>query len=319
MPSVAFGHFDDDQALNEVAKGLCTCGGAPLISPDDRIQAQGPNVTAGFSRRTWLSAINVIEEAANFPQAKLTSFIIDLGSEVRHAVRDEGVSAVRRLNDLREFIDDNPDYLTEDGPIQAVIIEKALSLIPRANAAYAWAQVAPPTASQSRLIHLLEQDGFAVRDGTLAPALPTDLGLPETQSELFRLLDQHNLPTPKSHLEQAIENHARGNWSSANGQLRNFLEGLLDEIAVRINPAAAEIRPGHDRRTQLSLGSPPFFSTELGEWSVDGKNFVNGLMKRLHPAGAHPGLSDEEDSTFRLHIVLLTGRLFVTRYDRGQS
>lgn len=272
---------------------------------------------AEFTRRTWLSAINVLEEAANFPQAKLTSFIIDLGSEVRHAVRDEGVSAARRLNDLREFIDDNPDYVTDDGPIQAVVIEKALSFIPRPGAAFGWAEPAPPTASQSRLLHLLEQDGFAVRDGALVPALPADLGLPEVQSELFRLLDQHQMATPKSHLEQAMENHARGNWSSANGQLRNFLEGLLDEIAVRINPAAAEIRPGHDRRTQLSLGSSPFLSTDLGEWSVDGKNFVNGLMKRLHPAGAHPGLSDEDDSTFRLHIVLLTGRLFLARFDRG--
>lgn len=276
-------------------------------------------MTSGFSRRTWLSAINVLEEAQTFPQAKLTSFIIDLGSEVRHAVRDESVAATRRLNDLREFIDDNPDYLTDEGPIKAVVIEKALSFIPRANAAFGWATPAPPTVSQSRLLHLLEQDGFAVREGALVPVLPADLGLPEAQSELFRLLDRHDMPTPKSHMEQAIENHARGNWSSANGQLRNFLEGLLDEIAVRINPAAAEIRPGHDRRTHLSLGSPPFLSTELGEWSVDGKNFVNGLMKRLHPAGAHPGLSDEEDSTFRLHIVLLTGRLLLARYDRGPS
>ncbi|TIT17485.1 MAG: hypothetical protein E5W70_32070 [Mesorhizobium sp.] len=47
----------------------------------------------------------------------------------------------------------------------------------------------------------------------------------------------------------------------------------------------------------------------------EGKNFINGLMKRLHPQGAHPGLSDEDDSTFRLHIVLLSARLLLTRYD----
>jgi hypothetical protein len=34
-----------------------------------------------------------------------------------------------------------------------------------------------------------------------------------------------------------------------------------------------------------------------------------------HPQGAHPGLSDEEDCTFRLHVVLLTGRLLLTRFD----
>jgi hypothetical protein len=276
-------------------------------------------VTAAFSRRTWLSAINVIEEHRYFSQAELTKFIIELGTEVRQAVRDESVAGVKRLNDLRVFIDDNPDYLTDDGPIAGVVIEKALSFIRRPSEATGWTEPPPPTASQSRLLHLLNQDGYAVRDGALIPALPADLGLPVVQTELFTLLDRHHFLTPKSHLEQAIENHARGNWSSANGQLRNFLEGLLDEIAVRIDPNAADIRPGHDRRTHLSLGSRPFLSTELGEWSVDGKNFVNGLMKRLHPAGAHPGLSDEEDSTFRLHIVLLTGHLLLARFDRGAS
>jgi len=39
------------------------------------------------------------------------------------------------------------------------------------------------------------------------------------------------------------------------------------------------------------------------------------VFKRLHPQGAHPGLSDEEDSTFRLHMVLLLCWLFLRRLD----
>jgi hypothetical protein len=42
---------------------------------------------------------------------------------------------------------------------------------------------------------------------------------------------------------------------------------------------------------------------------------MNGLANRLHPKGSHPGLSDNEDSTFRLHVVLLTARLLLTRFD----
>lgn len=33
----------------------------------------------------------------------------------------------------------------------------------------------------------------------------------------------------------------------------------------------------------------------------------------LHTEGAHPGLSDEDHSTFRLHIVLVTARIFLRR------
>ena len=34
---------------------------------------------------------------------------------------------------------------------------------------------------------------------------------------------------------------------------------------------------------------------------------------RLHPQGPHPWLSDEHDSTFRLHLVLLTAQLLLNR------
>jgi hypothetical protein len=53
----------------------------------------------------------------------------------------------------------------------------------------------------------------------------------------------------------------------------------------------------------------------LNEWDDNGLGFVNGLVKRLHPHGSHPGLSDQDDSTFRLHTVLLTARLFLVRFD----
>jgi hypothetical protein len=55
----------------------------------------------------------------------------------------------------------------------------------------------------------------------------------------------------------------------------------------------------------------------LNEWDDDGKGFINGLVKRLHPQGPHPGLSDEDDSTFRLHVVLLTATLLLRRFARG--
>ena len=58
-----------------------------------------------------------------------------------------------------------------------------------------------------------------------------------------------------------------------------------------------------------------FLSRHLNEWADNGTGFVNGLVKRLHPQGAHPGLSDEEDSTFRLHVILLTARMLITRFD----
>ena len=49
------------------------------------------------------------------------------------------------------------------------------------------------------------------------------------------------------------------------------------------------------------------------EWTQDGKNYINGLFKMLHTEGSHPGLSDEDHCTFRLHLVLVTTRTFLRR------
>jgi hypothetical protein len=40
---------------------------------------------------------------------------------------------------------------------------------------------------------------------------------------------------------------------------------------------------------------------------------MQAFFRRLHPAGSHPGLSDEDDSTFRLHLVLLVARNLLRR------
>ncbi|HCH73379.1 MAG TPA: hypothetical protein DFK19_18255, partial [Ochrobactrum sp.] len=65
--------------------------------------------------------------------------------------------------------------------------------------------------------------------------------------------------------------------------------------------------------------TPPFLLADYNEWSPDGKKspFVQALMSRMHPHGGHPGLSEEEDATFRLQINLVTARLFLRRLDRG--
>jgi hypothetical protein len=114
-------------------------------------------------------------------------------------------------------------------------------------------------------------------------------------------------------LKEALDTHGRGSWAAANSQIRTFLDALLDEIAVKLDPTAATAGSGQPRRTKLAAQG--FLSRELNEWDDNGLGFMNGLAKRLHPKGSHPGLSDDEDSTFRLHVVLLTARLLLTRFD----
>jgi hypothetical protein len=264
-----------------------------------------------FSRRTILSAIGVLDQLT---QAKLTRFLLELGPDYSSLVGGESISVSRRLNNLMELLDQEPDRLLEGGnPLRDIIIEKAAKLLPPAESDVLWRDPLPLGPAQEGFLRALHLDGYVVTDNALRPALPADLELPAAEDETTRLLKKHGLSTPEGHLTQALDALGRGKWASANAQLRTFFDALLDKIAVKLDGSAASLPSGQARRSKLaSLG---FLSRDLNEWHDNGLGFINGLVKRLHPQGAHPGLSDEKDSVFRLHIVLLAARQILFRFD----
>ena len=165
----------------------------------------------------------------------------------------------------------------------------------------------------------LARDGYVVmlpeeygRQPWLRAALPEELQLPQTDNELHQLLKHFGFVTPLGHLDQAIDAHTRGDWAACNSQLRTFLESLYDEIACHVKPAEAPQLASSENRRRL-LADIGFLSIARKEMSEDGKNYINGLFKMLHTEGSHPGLSDEDHSTFRLYVVLVTARAFLRR------
>lgn len=267
-----------------------------------------------FSRRTAITAIDVLEGA--WYHADLTSFLVELGPTVYGRVRSEPTSLKNRMSDLKLLLDEVPPVVLEGEPLTSIVVERAVPLLPP-EPEHEWSRPSQPTPVMEGFVRSLEMDGFTVTAGHLRRMLPADIGLPAAESELIRLLDVHEMAMAKGHLQQAIDAHARGNWAGANGQIRTFLDGLLDTIAERVDPSAQSLPSGQSRRTKLAASC--FLSRPLNEWDDDGRGFINGLVKRLHPQGPHPGLSDEDDSTFRLHIVLLTATLLLRRFDRGPN
>jgi hypothetical protein len=266
-----------------------------------------------FSRRTVLAGIGLLEQLT---QAKLSRYLLELGPQYLQWVGSESLSLTKRLNNLMSVLDQLPDRLTDDGELlRENIVEMAVSLVPALEPQFPWQDSPTLRPEEAAFVRALGLDGFVISGGTLRREMPVELSLPEAESELIQLLKKHGLGVPHGHLNQALDAHGRDDWAAANGQIRTFIDSLLDEIAVKIDPTSVTLKSGQARRAKLaSLG---FLSKELNEWDDHGLGFMNGLVKRLHPQGAHPGLSDESDSTFRLHIVLLTARLLLVRYDSG--
>ncbi|MBZ9726352.1 hypothetical protein LB554_20630 [Mesorhizobium sp. CO1-1-11] len=261
-----------------------------------------------FSRRTIIAAADVLE---SLTQAEISALLTDFGPSVYEHIG--GGSAKARMVELKRFIDRNPRHSVDDGLLENVLVERATARLPAIEPDYEWSTARVERPEFQKLRYALEQDGYRIVDGTLRRSLPSDIGLPQTDSELVALLKKHRFETSLGHLVQAQDAHARGNWASANAQLRSFFEGLLNEIATGLDAKVEELKESENKRAYLAKVG--FLAEDLNEWGSNGKNFTNGLLRRLHPEGSHPGLSDKDDSTYRLHLVLLTAALLMRRYD----
>lgn len=177
--------------------------------------------------------------------------------------------------------------------------------------------VPDPRGKQS----IFDDGPSTIEVSSLKRMLPNDLpGLDfrEAESEVESLLRRHKFIVAAGHLQMALSAFQRGEWSSANGELRKLYESYLDETANRLGYTGS----GDSKARRDFLGSglrPPFLLEEYNEWHPQKTQFVQGLMNRMHPHGGHAGLSEEEDATFRLQMTLITARHFLRRLDRRVS
>jgi hypothetical protein len=264
---------------------------------------------APFTRPTIIAAVELLERHT---QASFDQMVLRLGLEheditgsVKNKCAQLGRLVLLRAANL---------VITVEGQMtlgEAAVREAVGQINPRFD-----------SPEQTALLRGLSRDGFVVfpsedgRTQNIRKALPDEIDLPQADNEVNELLILYQFEVSRGHLLQAIEAHTRGDWAAANGQLRTFFESLFDEIALKIGgDRAAQLSSSENRRALLSeLG---FVAANRNEWSSDGKNFINGMFKMLHTDGSHPGLSDEDHCTFRLHLVLVTARTFLRRLHLG--
>ncbi|MBK5190333.1 MAG: hypothetical protein JJE19_02405 [Methanosarcinales archaeon] len=268
-----------------------------------------------FSRITIIEAIGSLESLTH---AKLDRFLLKFKlEEVAH--RELG-SKIYRLNALINYLIDNPD---EKGPFGANLTFEIIEDVLEHRPSYFASGQSDRTIEERLpiLVNSLKHDGYVIKNGRLKTMLPESIQFVEEENELDSLFDKFGFTTTKGHLDQAISAHTRGDWASSNAQLRSFMESLFDSIADELVGGKTTLpQPGHPRRELLAKLNPPFLLPTLNEWEIGGKGgFLQGLWRRLHPQGSHPGLSDEEDSTFRLHLVILTASYYLKRLDNRKG
>lgn len=277
-----------------------------------------------FNRMTIVAAAEV---AADFnSHSDMEVFEVQWGIDGRCSASSK---SARVASWAKLACDEELTVMTENGRVS---LERAL-----VETAITAPEARRDSASWNRLVAGLRFDGFEVVeteisvtsrfswDGEatkkilmLVRMLPKDipgLDFREAESEVVTLLDRSGFTVARGHLKQAVSAFQRGEWSSANGELRNVYESYLNEIAVSLGYVG--IDDSKAKRDFLGASvQPPFLFADYNEWNANNQKpqYIQGLMSRMHPHGGHPGLSEEEDATFRLQITLITARLFLRRF-----
>jgi hypothetical protein len=276
-----------------------------------------------FNSMTVTAAAQIIEQMST--QAEFTSLAIQWGVDDRCG----SGSVLTKVNAMAAIaLRERPSVYTIEGqvPLDRAMIAHALTAPVRQRAGQIW----------TKMVAGLRLDGFEVCEQALSTGRDSLFGdptfeirlvlrrmLPEVvpsmdsraaQSELSAMLVDHGFTVSKGHLDQAIAAFSRGDWAAANSQLRTLFEDCLNEIASRLgcDPAANT----SDRRRFLGEVSPPFLFEDYNEWFANTQRpqYVQGLWSRLHSHGSHPGLSEQDDCTFRMQIALISVRLFLRRF-----
>lgn len=260
-----------------------------------------------FSQATIVDLMKLLAEMNS--NAELESFSLRYGFDGILV----GSSKEKKALNLARYLISNPD--TPGLLSNNLMFELAENIIKKAaDSPLYYNEEKNEFRNYPELRRLLLKDGFVVDDGKLIRTFDTDIDYQTNETLLENLLNKHNLTTAKGHYEQANNAFNRGDWASCNAQLRSYVESLLNSLAKKIT--GNNYSESKDARRALSTTNPPLFYNQLNEWIGNGTGYFETFWKRLHPHGPHPGLSDEDDSVFRLHLVQISTLEILRRYDK---
>ncbi|MCE5318085.1 MAG: hypothetical protein LLG04_12100 [Parachlamydia sp.] len=249
-----------------------------------------------FSRKTIIEIVNALNFQTH-DEVERFGIIFNLETTI------SGLYVKQKETSIVKYLISNPEAVGPNGSKMVIeVIEYALKNHKGFDSFL---------ESHPELVHTLDKDGFELTENGLRRNLPAEFPIVEQEDQLIYLLDKFGFATAKGHYEQAVAAHARGEWAAANAQLRTFVEDFFNKTQTIVCPG--QYSTSNERKN--ALANAGFFIKDYNEYLFNGKGFVEGFWKRLHPEGSHPGLSEKSDSTFRLHLVILVIHHFLMRLE----
>ena len=168
----------------------------------------------------------------------------------------------------------------------------------------------PPEAKGQKLYASFQQalrlEGLDLVDGQVVPFLSPSIEPEREQGVLEYRLEHWGFTVASNHLNNAADLAAIGKWEPANGEVRNFLEGLCDAIAATISSDAGKAPTRGDARQFLAC---------QGFLNQKESDLLKSLFQVLHGEGGHAGTSSSDDCHRRRLMAVSMANYYLERLD----
>lgn len=269
---------------------------------------------AMFSLKTAIELIYVIEQLSNAEIDRIFH-VFGIGIHLTPKYNEPEIPKTKKVNTLLHYLKEPSAKGPFSDSFSKDLLQYLLDKFYRNRNDWEHGYEDSFSNTYQSLTNSVKLDGYIIKGKGIRKLLPEEIEEEKSETELMRLLDKFSFNTSKGHLQQARVNHVNGNWAGANSQFRSFIESLLIDICIKLLPSNKCENAATAIKLLGNTVSPPFLSARLNEVGNDSP-FVTGLWKRLHPEGSHPGLSDDEDSTFRYHTTIVFAYYLLKRLEK---
>ncbi len=159
-----------------------------------------------------------------------------------------------------------------------------------------------PYPAMQHLVAGLRADGFDFVNGRVVAATPDAAPVAQEISLLESELLRHGFDVAAQHYRQAVDSFTDVRLEASNGQLRSCLEDVLIQLCGHVLGESA--------------GDPKGAIDKLrSNGAIDGDEAIllKGLVGMSNERGAHHGLTNEAEATFRLHMTTAVTRYLLAR------
>ena len=240
---------------------------------------------------------------SNKRDAEIGQLMFKYGLDVRYS----GPNRLTRLgNVFHPLISENADEAEMEGAKE--LLEEIVAEFSHADE---WGVV---NAQRHELYESFQQalrvEGLDLVEGRVVLFLSPVVEPHQEQGVLEARLEHWGFSVAANHLDDAVDAASRGKWTSANGQIRSFLEGLCEAIAVTIHsgPEKVPVR-----------GAARKFLAEQGFLNEEESALLKSLFDVLHGEGSHSGTSSSNDCHRRRLMAVSMANYYLERLENWVS